>query len=95
MNSNKYFKEIHDDEVITFVEAENKYRNANYLMINTEFKNGTIYGTVCAISTDPSTLGMLVKLEEEFQAKNISTLMGGEYSNSTIDDLEIVKATRL
>ncbi len=95
MNNNKYFREIHDNEEIDFMEAENRYKNANYLMTDTKSKNGTVYGIVRAISTDPSTLDMLIAMEDDFQAKNISTLIGGEYANSNFDDLEILKVERI
>ncbi|MCM1125758.1 MAG: hypothetical protein NC429_04740 [Lachnospiraceae bacterium] len=95
MNDTRYFKELHDNEEIDFMEAENRYRNANYLMTNTRSKDGTIYGIVRAISTDPTTLSMLIALEDEFQAKNIPTLIGGEYSNSQFDDLEMLKFERI
>ena len=95
MDHTKYFEEIHEDEEIDFMEAENRYKNANYLMIDTKSKNGTVYGIVRAISRDPSTLDMLVALEDEFHAKNIPTLIGGEYANSNFDDLEILKVERL
>lgn len=73
--------EIQDSKEIDFIEAENKYKNSNYLMINIEYRDGTVYGVVCTISTSPDTLDKLVRLEDELQAKGIKTLIGGEYTN--------------
>ena len=46
MDNTKYFEEIHDDEEIDFMEAENRYKNANYLMIDTKSKNG-LWNSTC------------------------------------------------
>lgn len=74
--------EIKDSKKIDFMEAENKYRNSNYLMRDIESKDETVYGVACAISTSPNTLDKLVRLEDELQVKGIKTLIGGEYTDN-------------
>ena len=73
---------IDSKDKISMYEADNLYKDANYLLVDIVRQEGTILGRVYAISDDPSTNKELLALEEEFSDKGVLTFIGGEYKNS-------------
>ena len=91
----KNFEIIDSKERISYLDAERIYRDAQYLMINIDDKNGIAYGNVYAVSRDSSTLSELVKMESKLQEQGIECLIGGEYSNSLFNSVEIISMQRI
>lgn len=89
------FQIIDDKEKISCSEAESKYKNAQYLMVDVEYTDGETYGTLYAISRDSSTFDQLIDLENKLQEEGTETLIGGEYASSLFNDIELINMRKV
>ena len=83
---------INDSGRTTLYDADNTYRNCNYLMTNIMPCGYTVDGNIYAVSDSLDTQSELLDIEDELRGRGISTLIGGEYRNSfTFDHLRMVR----
>ncbi len=85
-------KIIKDNDLIPVYDAENKYRNCNILLIDTEKKNNSLYGKVYAVSDSVDSHNELLDLESSLIDKGTKTILAGEYVDSlSVDHLRMVR----
>lgn len=82
---------IDSTERISSDEADNKYKNMQYLMKDIVIEQGIVYGIIYALSKDPASYEDLIELENKLQKQGIETMVDGDYSPSLFDSLEIIE----
>ena len=84
-------KIINDYSRISMYDADNIYKDCNYLMIRIQREDSILYGYIYAISDSVESNTELLELEKSFSDQGIPTLIGGEYKDSfSFDHLEMV-----
>ena len=84
-------KIINDNSRISMYDADNIYKDCNYLMIRIQREDCVLYGYIYAISDSVESNTELLELEKSFSDQGIPTLIGGEYKDSfSFDHLEMV-----
>ena len=88
-------KIINDYSRISMYDADNIYKDCNYLMIRIQREDSILYGYIYAISDSVESNTKLLELEKSFSDQGIPTLIGGEYKSSLgFDNLKIVPAVK-
>ncbi len=85
-------RRIENTDRCSVYEAENIYRDCNFLMVDVEKEAGVTYGVVVAVSESKDDHRNLVDLEKEQIQAGHRTLIGGEYQDSIdINDMRYEK----
>lgn len=81
---------IDSKERISCLEAENRYKNNIFLMVDIENKEGDFFGTIYAVSKDISSYDDILRLERRLEENGRTTVIDGEYANSVFDSVDLV-----
>ncbi|MDE7477752.1 MAG: hypothetical protein K2M91_07355 [Lachnospiraceae bacterium] len=81
---------INSKEKISCSEAENKYKNSIFLMMDIEDRDGDFFGTIYAVSRDISSYDEILQLERKFNEQGKTTVIDGEYAPSIFNSVDLV-----